>query len=140
MGKPSSGGSPSNGLFTTNITGPPPGTATTGIELWVDLGLIPSGFRIWFGNARYTSPDKSITFELRTNVLTKSTGTLLNTILLDSGTASVRSGTVTRDLYKSGTLHITSVYGTGVEHFWLRLVSKTSTQGSYLYSINYTTE
>lgn len=127
-------------LFTTNIKGPPPGTATTAAEQWIDLGLIPSTFDIWIGNAQYASPDKAITFELRTNNLTTSTGTLVNTTLLDSCAVTVRSGTLLRDLYKNGTLHIKTVKSTGIEHWWLRLTSKSSTAGGYLFSINYTLE
>ena len=124
------------GSFTTNIKG----SGLVGAELWVDLGLIPTGKRIWIGNAQYTSPNKSSTFELRTNNATKTTGTIANTTLKDSVVASVRSGTITRDLYKNGTLHTVTIYGTGVEHWWLRIFSKTSTSSDYLFSINYTTE
>ena len=102
-------------LFTLNKIGPPPGTLTVGSELWVDLGLITSGKRVWFGSTQYSSPNKSITFELRTNLATKSTGSLANTSLLNAVAVSPKSGTLITDLYKKGTLHITSVYGTGVE-------------------------
>lgn len=127
-------------LFNLNISGPPPGAATVGSELWIDLGSISTGLRIWFGSAQYTSPDKSVTFELRTNNTGQSAGTLAATTLLSSSAVSVRSGTVTNDMYRKGRLHIVSVYGTGTEHFWLRLKSKSGSAGGYLYSINYTTE
>lgn len=127
-------------LFDINISGPPPGNATTGSDQWIDLGVIPTGKRIWFGNGTYTSPDKSITFEIRTNVIGKSTGSDANTTLLAATSVSTRTGTATADYYRKGRLHITSIYGTGIEHFWLRLKSKSGSAGSYLYSINYTTE
>jgi len=44
------------------------------------------------------------------------------------------------DMYKANTLHTVSVIGTGVEHFWLKLKSKSSTAGAYLYSLNHTLE
>lgn len=127
-------------LFDKNITGPPPGNATTGTEQWINLGLIPNGSKVWIGNARYTSPDKSITFELRSNLSGKSASGTGNTALLDTVAVSAKNGTILRDLYKNGRLHIATVRGTGVENWWLRLVSKTGTAGSYLYSINYTLE
>ena len=127
-------------LFNLNIKGPPPGTATTPAEQWIDLGLITSGYDFWIGNAQYTSPSKSITFELRTNLLTKTAANTTDTKLLDAVALTTKSGTVTRDLYKKGTLHTATVHSTGVEHWWLRLVSKTATAGGYLYSVNYTLE
>ena len=127
-------------LFTSNFSGPPPGDLTVGAEHWINLGLIPSGQRLWFGNAQYTSPDKSITFELRSNLTGQSAGTLAATSLLDAASVAPRSGTVTRDMYRKGRLHIVSVVGTGVEKCWLRLKSKSGAAGSYLYSINYTNE
>lgn len=127
-------------LFDKNIQGPPPGNATTGTDQWINLGLIPTGNRVWIGNARYASPDKSITFELRTNALGKSLSGTANTTLLDTVAVSPKNGTLLRDLYKNGRLHIATVRGTGVENWWLRLVSKSGTAGSYLFSINYTLE
>lgn len=139
MGKPGSGSGGST-IFTTKISGPPPGTLTTPAEQWIDLGLIPTGYRCWFGNGQYGSPDKSTTFELRTNTTGQSAATTAATLLLGSIVASTRSGTVIQDYYKSNTLHTVSVYGAGVEKFYLRLVSKTSTLGSYLYTLSYTLE
>ena len=127
-------------VFSSNISGPPPGNATTGYEQWINLATIPTGSKMWIGNARYTSPDKSITFELRTNTATNSVGTLAATSLLNSVAVSAKSGNLLVDLYKNGRLHIASVSGTGVECLWLRLVSKSNTAGSYLFNINYTTE
>jgi len=127
-------------IFTTSIIGPAPGPNTAGSVVWIDMGLIPSGKKVWFGLGQYTSPDKAITFELRTNLTTKSTGSDSDTQLLASCAASYKSGTIKSDYFKNNTLHITSVTGTGVEHWWLALKSRSSTQASYLYSINYTLE
>lgn len=127
-------------LFNLQILGPPPGTATTPADQWIDLGLIPAGQRIWLGLAKYTSPDKSITFELRTSQTGKSASGDANTTLLHAASVAPRNGTVSADLYRKGRLHITSVYGTGVERWWLRLKSKSATAGSYLYECYYTTE
>ena len=141
MGKPGGGGGGGGlTLFTTNIIGPPPGPINASGSEWIDLGLIPTGYRIWLGNAQYSAITKSITFELRTNNATKSAGNTTDTALLASAAASPRSGTVNSDMYKGGTLHIVTVNGTGVEHWWLRLTSKVTTPGAYIYSINYTTE
>src|SRR3972149_400216 len=120
-------------LFDLNFSGPPPGPTTAGSEEWINLGLIPTGQRLFFGNAQYTSTDKSITFELRTNNDGASAGTLSATALLDATAVSVRAGTVTRDLYRKGRLHIATVYGTGVERCGLRLKSKAGAQGGYLF-------
>jgi len=127
-------------IFTTNIIGPPPGTATTPASQWIDLGIIPTGYKIWLGSAKYTSPDKGITFELRHNNATKSAATTTDTTLKDTVSLTPKSKTVTRDFYKNGTLHTTTIVGTGVEKLWLRLTSKSSTAGSYLYTLSYTLE
>ena len=136
MGKPSSGGGGS-AIFTTNISGPTPGPLTCGTNEWIDLGVIPTGKYIRFGSAQYGSPDKSITFEVRTNIVGQSTGTDANTLLLASSVASTRTGLLNVDYYKSNTLNIKTVISTGVEHFWIRLKSKTATATSYMYSLNY---
>ena len=135
MGKPSGGGGGSSTIFTTNQSN----SGTVGASLYVDLGVIPSGKKIWFGTLQASGPDKALTWEVRTNNLTKSAGTDADTTLLAS-IASTTRGTTTLDMYKSGTLHIVSVLGSGTEHFWLKIKAKSSTAGSYLYSLNYTTE
>ena len=136
MGKPGGSGGSGGSIFTTNLTN----SGSVGASAYLDMGVIPSGFKIWFGTLQATSPDKATTFEVRTNNLTKSAGTDGDTTLLGTIAASTRSGTVVLDMYKSGTLHTLSVLGSGTEHFWLKLKSKSSTAGSYLYSLNYTTE
>ena len=134
MGRPSGGGG-STGFFTSTLTG----SSSVGLELWIDLGLIPVGRRYWIGLAQYTAVDKATGFELRTNSATKSTGTTANTTLL--ATASARAGsTLSQDLYKGGALHTETVLSTGVEHWWIRIYSKSGTAGSYLYKISYTLE
>jgi hypothetical protein len=130
------GGGGGANIFTTNQTN----SGSVGLSLYIDLGTIPVGNKIWFGNLQATSPDKSITFEVRTNLATKNSGVDGDTQLLGSISASNRSGTVVLDMYKNNTLHTTSVLGSGVEKFWLKLKSKSSTPGSYLYSLNYTLE
>lgn len=137
MPKPPSGGGGSS-LFTSNLTGPPPGPLTIGADTWINLGAIPTGSKIWFGSGQYASPDKSSTFEIRTNNTGQSAGTDAATALLGSISASARSGTVTQDYYKNGSLNTVTVTGTGVERFWLRIKSKSGSAGSYFYSINYT--
>ena len=132
----SSGGGSSNSIFVTNSVG----DGLVGLSLYVDLGVIPSGQRIWFGNLQATSPDKSITFEVRTSNAGKSAGSDADTTLKASISASIRGGTVVLDMYKNNTLHTVSVLGTGTEHFWIKLKSKSSTPGSYLFSLNYTLE
>jgi hypothetical protein len=127
-------------VFSSYVSGPPPGGATTGSNQWIDLGPIPTGLRVWFGNGSYLSPDKSITFEVRTNNIGSSAGSDAATTLVASTSVSPRSGAVVSDYYRKGRLHLTSVYSTGVEHFWLHLKSKSGSAGSYLYTINYTTE
>lgn len=134
MGKPTGGGGGS-----TNFSSSIVGSGVVASSYWHDLGVIPTGFKIWFGTLQVTSPDKSITFEVRTNLAGQASGSDGSTALLASVAASVRSGTKLLDMYKRGSLHTVSVLGTGVEHFWIKLVSKGSS-GSYLFSLNYTTE
>lgn len=127
-------------LFDLSINGPPPGDATVGTLHWIDLGVIPIGKRLFFGSTQYLSPDKSITFELRTNNLNESTGADSTTKLLASASVSIRAGLVTSDLYRKGRLHIVTVLGTGTERCWLKLKSKSGSAGSYMFTINYTLE
>jgi len=140
MGKPSggtSGGGTSGGsIFTTNITG----SGSVGSSLYIDLGLIPTGKRAWLGNTQFASPDKSCTFSIRKNNSTKSAGTDADTTQMTSSAAGPTTGTVTTDYYKNGTLHTVSNISTGVEHWWLKIVAKSATVGSYYNSINYTLE
>lgn len=140
MPKPGSGGGGKKASFDLSKFGPPPGGLTANKEEWIDLLSIPSGSKLWFGTARYTSPDKTFTFELRTNLTGESQGTVAKTDVLYKASVSSRKGTVTIDMYKNGRLHISSVLGTGSEKVWLRLVSKKQTAASYLYDIYYAVE
>lgn len=133
MGKPGGGGGGS--VFNLNITA----DGSVGTEYFHDLGAIPTSYRIWFGSLQATAPDKSVTFEVRTSNVGKSAGNTSDTTLLASVAASLKSGTKLLDMYKSGRLHTVSVLGSGVERFWIRLVSK-GTPGAYLFSLNYTLE
>jgi hypothetical protein len=127
-------------IFETIISGPPPGNATTGSDQWINLGAIPTGKRVWFGMGQYCSPDKSITFEIRSNTTNQNNGSDSTTTLLGATSVSPRGGTVIADYYRKGRLHIVSAYSTGVENFWLRLKSKSGSAGNYLFTISYTLE
>ena len=122
-------------LFELNFSG----SSSVGSEAWLDLGLIPTGQRLWIGSAQWTSVSKAITFSIRGNLVTKFTGTLANTALIASGAPKV-GATLSQDLYKNGRLHTVTVVSTGVEHLWLYLKAKSATSGNYLYKIFYTTE
>jgi len=115
------------------------GSGTTGSVTWIALATIPIGSKIWLGLAKYASPDKSITFELRTNNPGQSAGTDGATKNLYSASLTPKSGSKTFDLYRKGRLNIVTVVGTSAgEKLWLALKSKSSSAGSYLYTINYT--
>ena len=134
MGKPSGGGTTS--IFTLKKTGS--GNVTA--ETWFDLGVIDSGFDWWVGSAQYSSPSKTTTFELRTNLATKSSGSTTDTQIMSTASASKRTGTVTVDMYKSGLLHTATVVGSGVEKMWIRCTSATATAFSCSYTVNYLKE
>jgi len=110
------------------------GSATS--EAWVDLGLIPTGKQIWFGYATFAGETKQFSFEVRTNKLTKSAGTVTDTTLHDY--SNVTQASVDRDFYQYGNILMQSIVSTGTEHFWLRIRSKTSASGDYSYILYYT--
>lgn len=112
------------------------GSSTVGLESWVDLGLIPITQKIWIGSASYTSISKAITFSLRTNNAGYGDGTALRTTVLATAAPKV-GATISQDLYKNGRMLVRSVLGTGVEHWWMYLKSKSATAGNYLYVVNY---
>lgn len=114
------------------------GSSTVGLDGWLDLGLIPTGYQVWIGYITWTSPNKAITFELRGNAIGKSAGNTTDTLLY-STTALKKGATSTVDLYKSGRMTVRTVKGTGVEHWWIHAKSTTSTSGSYTYKIQYLT-
>lgn len=112
-------------------------TGTVGLETWIDLGLIPTAQQIWLGAATFSAQGKAMTFEIRGNTSTKSAGTTAATTLL--ATKALKAGTSgTLDLYKNGSLIVRSIVGAGVEKWWLRIYSRSSTASAYNYTINYT--
>ena len=121
-------------VFDVRLSGPPPGTATYGSSLWIDLGVIPAGSKLWIGNRTYTSSYKPGTFTLRTNKLTKSAGNTTDTVAIDAWTSSSKVKSNTKDV---SNLSVMTVVGTGVEHWWLQLAAKSSTQQVYSYSFSY---
>lgn len=140
MGKPGSGGGGTKTNFDQSLFGPPPGPLTLTTEAWVQIAAIPTGSRLWLGNARLTSPDKSLSFNFRTNNIGSSSGTLNTTSSLYSASVSSTKGTVNVDMYKSGRLHIATVVGTGSEKLWLYIKGKGGSQASYLYDVYWTVE
>jgi hypothetical protein len=136
MGRPGSGGGGGASIFTSSIIG----DGTFGASIYIDLGLIPSGQKTWFGAGQFASPDKTSTFELRTNIASQGSGSDANTLILGAINAGARSGTVTKDFYKNGSLHTVSALGSGVERIWLKIKSKTAASGSYYFLITHTVE
>ena len=107
-------------------------------ELWVDLGVIPNGTKLYLGYASYTPDGKTITFDLRSNTAGQSAGTVGATVLHDRVTARDLV-VVDRDYYRNGRLQTLTVQSTGVEHWWLRLTSKSSAAADAYWWIYYTT-
>ena len=107
-------------------------------NIWIDLGLIANGFDNWIGSWTVYGA-KTETFKLYTNTAGKSTSGATNCTLLASIIPKV-GVSVTQDLYKAGTLHTMTVKSTGVEHWWINIVAKSSTLASYSYKVLYTTE
>jgi hypothetical protein len=113
-------------------------SGSNGSELWIDLGLIPTGLRMWIGSWTVYGA-KADSFYLYTNKTGKSTAIATDCTLLASISAKA-GATVTQDLYKRGTLHTVTTYGTGVEHWWICIKAKSTTLASYSYKVVYTTE
>lgn len=114
------------------------GSGSNGANVWIDLGLIASGFDNWIGSWTVYGA-KAETFYLYTNTAGKSASGATNCKLL-AQIAAKAGTTVTQDLYKKGTLHTATVKSTGVEHWWVNIVSKSSTLAAYNYKVLYTTE
>lgn len=114
------------------------GTGSVATSLWLDLGVIPVGYKMQFGICYLGSTIKSISFNIRTNKATKSLGNTTDTTLI----AGYSVGTRTKpnpydlDLYKNGALANYTVVGTGVEKLWLQLVAKGSL-AAFNYNLNY---
>lgn len=120
-------------LFDTVIYG----SGTVQTELWIDLGLIPSGKQIWLGYATYAGVDKNVQFETRSNSSGTSTGTAANTQLHD-WSAAQQGSSVDRDFYQNGNIMTSTVVSTGVERLWLRVLGQGNVQGGFDYIIRYT--
>lgn len=114
------------------------GTGSVATSLWVDLGVIPSGYKMQFGVCYLGSPTKSITFNIRTNNLTKSLGNTTDTTSIASYSVGTRTkpNPYALDLYKNGSLNKCTVVGTGVEKLWLQLTAKGSL-AAFNYNLNY---
>lgn len=124
------------------------GSGTVNQETWIDLTAsnpnpnspIPAGKRIWLGYATFISDDKTLTFEIRPNLLTKSAGNITDTQL--RGSQSVQAGdSKDQDLYFYGnvfTFAPVSADSTGVEKVWLRVKSNSASLGAFSYIVYYT--
>ena len=99
------------------------GAVTLTTDLWIDLGAIPTGKKIFYGYATLVAEDKACQFELRSNLVGQSTGTAGTTELHDW--CSANSGdSIDRDFYWYGNIALLSVTGTGTEHWWIHVKSK----------------
>lgn len=115
------------------------GSGSVGAEVWLNLGLIPTGHDYRIGSDSFTAISKTTGFEIRTNLVGQSLGTTGATKVL--ATASCKTGTsITQDLYKKGALLTKTIVGTGVEKWWLCIYSSSATSGSYLYKVYYALE
>jgi hypothetical protein len=117
------------------------GSGVVNSESWIDIaGIIPTGKQLWIGYASLISNDKTLTFELRPNIPTKSLATIAETQL--RGFASVLAGeSKDLDLYYYGnitTLAPIAVPSSGVERLWMRITSGSNSAGTYNYIIYYT--
>ena len=94
---------------------------------------IPSGKQLWLGFATFISYDKTMSFEVRPNLLGQSTGTTGATQL--RAFSSMPAGeSRDLDLYLSGTvltLAPVSAQSTGVEKLWLRTRSTSAAAGVF---------
>jgi hypothetical protein len=110
-------------------------SGSVGASTWIDLGLIPVGYKFRIGSWTCCGA-KAISFNLYTNNATKLTGSTSTCTKL--ATLAPKAGaSITQDLYKNGTLYTKTVISTGVEHWWINLVSKSNTLGTYNISISY---
>lgn len=106
-------------------------SGSVGTSVWIDLGLIPTGYDFRIGSWTCSSA-KAVSFNLYTNKTGKSAGTISTTDTTKLAAAAPKAGAVlTQDLYKSGTLSTKTVIGTGAEHWWVNLTSKSGTLATY---------
>jgi len=112
-------------------------TGSVGTSAWIDLGLIPAGYDFRIGSL-ICSSSKAVSFNLYTNKTSKSTASSSTTDSTKLATLAPKAGSsLTQDLYKNGTLNTKTVTGTGVEHWWVNLTSKSGTAGTYNITIYY---
>jgi hypothetical protein len=112
------------------------GSGSVGTEIWVDLGAIPIGKKIFYGYATVVAEDKACQFEIRSNLVGKSTGTAGDTDLHDWCSANAGESS-DRDMYWYGNIASMSVLGTGTEHWWIRVKSKGASTGIFDYILRY---
>ena len=124
------------------------GDGSLNAETWVDLSAaapnpnspIPEGKQIWLGYVTFISNDKTLTFEIRPNLPTKSAGNATDTQLRAFSTVQAGDSKDV-DLYYYGsitTLAPVSAPSTGVEKLWLRVKSGSSSAGTFSYIVYYT--
>lgn len=123
------------------------GSGSLNSEIWIDLSAsnpnpnspIPSGSQLWLGYATFISNDKSLVFELRPNLPTKSAGNITDTQL--RGFASIATGeSKDVDLFYYGnilTLAPVTAVSTGVEKLWLHVRSGNNSVGTFDYIVYY---
>ena len=114
------------------------GSGTVGTDIWVDLGIIPSGKQILLGYATYVAIDKNTQFETRSNLEGYSDGTTAHTELHDW--TSTASGTsIDRDFYMGGNVNTLTVIGSNHnERLWLHITAQAASAGAFDYIIRYT--
>jgi len=116
------------------------GNGTVTSELWVDLGVIPTGKQLFIGYANLIANDKDLLFEFRPNILTKSLGTVGETNLRYVVSAP-KGDSKDVDMFYYGNIVIlgpAAGASTGVEKMWLRIKSGTGAAGTFDYMIFYT--
>jgi hypothetical protein len=121
---------------------------TSSKDDWYDLSSyqpnpnspIPSGKQLWLGFATFIAEDKSLIFEIRPNLPTKSLGNVNNTQL--RAFASLAAGESQEvDMYQNGdilTVVPMEYVSTGVEKVWLRIRSGSATVGAFDFMVYYT--
>jgi len=103
---------------------------------WIDLGLIPNGQQYQIGLVEFTPIEKSLTCEIRPNIISQSQSTESATSI--SGKSSTKAGTTKKiDLWRKGRLVSLTALSTGVEHWWLRFTSKKQTPTEVIWSVSY---
>ena len=122
-------------IFDTVISG----NGTVNSDIWVNLCAVPTGKAILLGYSTYISEDKNILVETRSNLSTKSAGTLVDTVLHDD-TGVTTGACVDRDFYQFGYVNTLTAVGTGVERLWLHIRSQNAAAGAFDYIIRYTTQ